>query len=197
MIASLPRITLCRHGQTAWTVSRQHTGRTDIPLTEAGREEARHLGRRLAGRPFNAVWCSPSSRAHDTCVLAGYGGQAVIKEDLAEWDYGTFDGLTSLQIRETRQNWSVYDDGAPGGETVADVQARAGRVVAELRAHDGDVLIFSSGHFLRSLAAVWLGLPASAGRHLLLSTASLSELSYEHTLAEPVILRWNESDQTP
>lgn len=189
-----PRHTLCRHGQTAWTISRQHTGLSDVPLTEIGREEARQLGARLRGRVFDAVWSSPSSRARETCEIAGFTHRAIVRADLAEWHYGAYEGKTSAEIRLDHAGWDVFKDGAPGGESAADVVRRADGVVADLRASGGNVLIFSSGHFLRALAARWLGLPITAGRLFVLGTASLSEIGYEHGDEDPALLLWNERD---
>ena len=191
---SLPSVYLARHGETAWSISGQHTGKTDLPLTERGQRNARRLGPRLAGHSFARVFCSPLIRARQTCELAGFGDVAVIDCDLVEWDYGEYEGRTTEEILRQRPEWQLFRDGCPGGESVADVGRRADRVVARLRQTEGDVLVFSSGHFLRVLASRWLGLDASCGRLLLLSTAALSILGYEHTLAEPAIRLWNDCD---
>jgi len=192
--ATLPQIFLARHGETEWSLSGRHTGRADVPLTEHGRHNARNLGARLAGRTFARAFTSPSVRARQTCELAGFGDVAVADEDLHEWDYGRYEGLTSRQIRESAPDWLLWRDGCPGGESVAQVGARADRVVARLRASaTGDTLVFSSGHFLRVLAARWIGLDASRGIALVLGTGSLSVLGYEHRLAWPAILLWNET----
>ena len=190
---SLPIIYLARHGETAWTLSGQHTGTTDLPLTEHGEQNARRLGERLKGLTFAKVFASPLQRARKTCELAGFGSVAEIDPDLVEWNYGEYEGLTSAQIHATRPDWKLFRDGCPGGETLAQIGARADRVVARVRAIQGNVLLFSSGHFLRVLGARWLGLDASGGQFFLLSTAALSELGYEHDLTEPVIRLWNDT----
>src|SRR5688572_3865017 len=181
MADELPQIYLARHGETAWSLSGQHTGRTDIPLTERGERNARSMGARLRSIPFARVLTSPSSRARRTCELAGFGDMAVVDEDLHEWDYGACEGRTSKQIRQTNPEWLLWRDGCPGGETVGQVGARADRVIARLRsAAAPNTLVFSSGHFLRVLSARWIGLEARQGAALVLSTASLSVLGYEH-----------------
>jgi broad specificity phosphatase PhoE len=193
MSESLPVIYLARHGETAWSLSGQHTGRTDLPLTERGERNARALGERLRGMIFGKVFTSPLQRAMRTCKLAGFGAVAEIDPDLVEWDYGQYEGRRTAEIHAERPDWQLFRDGCPGGESPDQIGARADRVVGRLRAIKGDVLVFSSGHFLRVLAARWLGLDASAGRYLLLSTASLSALGYEHNLTEPAIRLWNET----
>jgi probable phosphoglycerate mutase len=193
LMQTFPRICLVRHGQTAWSLSGRHTGRTDIPLTEKGEDEAREVGMRLAGKTFAQVWTSPSSRARRTAEIAGFASVATVDPDLAEWDYGDYEGLLSSEIHAKNPTWDIFRDGVPHGETLADVGARADRVVARLRAVNNEVLIFSSGHFLRALAARWVGLDAAGGRFFLLSTASLSILSYEHSLEQPAIALWNET----
>ena len=180
---------LVRHGETEWSLSGRHTGKTDISLTEEGRRQAKALGPWLGAWSFALVLTSPLRRAVETCRLAGYGEQAQVRPDLMEWDYGRYEGLTSKQIEEIDPDWSLWRNGGPGGEKAADVGRRADRVIAEVRGVDGDVLIFAHGHVLRVLAARWLGQPAEAGRHYALQTASLSVLSYEHR--DPVIRHWN------
>ena len=192
MNEALPKIYLARHGETAWTLSGQHTGLTDLPLTPAGERNARQLGQRLKGLRFAAVFTSPLQRAVRTCSLAGFGSMAKVDPDLVEWDYGQFDGLRSAEILAKYPNWDLFRDGCPCGESPAQVAGRADRVAKRLRALQADVLLFSSGHFLRVLAARWLGLDLAGGRHLLLSTASLSVLGYEHNLSQPVIRLWND-----
>ena len=184
---------LARHGETAWSLSGQHTGRTDLPLTERGERNARALGERLRGLTFAKVFTSPLQRAARTCELAGFGSAAEIDPDLVEWDYGQYEGRRSAEIHVERPDWQLFRDGCPGGESPGQIGARADRVVGRVRAVKGDVLVFSSGHFLRVLAARWLGLDAAGGRYLLMSTASLSALGYEHKLAEPAIHLWNDS----
>jgi len=186
-------VCLARHGETAWTVSGQHTGLSDIPLTPRGEENARRLGERLKGLPFERVFASPLQRARKTCELAGFGAAAEIDPDLVEWNYGDYEGKTTAEILQERPDWRIFRDGCPGGESVTDVRARADRVVARVRRVKGDVLLFSSAHFLRALAARWLGLEVSAGRLFYLGTATLSVLGYEHDLNEPVVRLWNDS----
>lgn len=187
----LPMITLVRHGETAWSLSGRHTGRTDIPLTPAGEDAARALASRLAARSYSAVWSSPSGRALTTCALAGFGAARVVKPDLAEWDYGAYEGRTTEAIHAERPGWRLFPDGCPGGEAAADVGARADRIIAAIRDLDADALVFSSAHMLRVLAARWIGLPPEGGALLVLGTASVSTLGYEHDRSEPVLRAWN------
>ncbi len=189
----LPVVYLARHGETAWSLSGQHTGLTDLPLTPNGERNARRLGERLKGMTFSDVFTSPLQRAARTCELAGFGIVAQPDLDLVEWDYGQYEGLRSAEILAKRPDWQLFRDGAPGGESPAQVAERADRVVQRVRTIPGDVLLFSSGHFIRVLATRWLGLdPGSAGKYFLLSTASLSAVGYEHNLSEPVIRLWND-----
>jgi broad specificity phosphatase PhoE len=190
---SLPNLYLARHGETAWSISGQHTGKTDLPLTGRGQRNARRLGTVLQGHPFARVLTSPLIRAKQTCQLAGFGDVADSDCDLVEWDYGEYEGRTTAEIQRRRPEWQLFRDGCPDGESVEEVAKRADRVVARVRQIEGDVLLFSSGHFLRVLASRWLGLDASCGRLLLLSTATLSILGYEHSLAEPAIRLWNDA----
>jgi broad specificity phosphatase PhoE len=192
MSESLPRVYLARHGETAWTLTGQHTGLSDIPLTERGERNARRLGERLRGLTFARVFTSPLQRARRTCELAGFGAIAEVDPELVEWNYGAYDGRKTEEIRKERPDWQLFRDGCPGGESVATISARADRVVARVRTVTGDVLLFSSGHFLRVLAVRWCGLEASAGRCFNLSTATLSMLGYEHTRQEPVVQLWND-----
>jgi probable phosphoglycerate mutase len=164
MNKSLPIVTLARHGETAWSLSGQHTGLTDLPLTERGERNARRLGERLRGLTFARVFTSPLVRAARTCELAGFRGVAEVDRDLLEWNYGDYEGRRTSEIHAQRPDWQLFRDGCPGGETPEQVGARADRVVSRVRALQGDVLLFSSGHFLRVLAARWLGLDAGAGR---------------------------------
>jgi broad specificity phosphatase PhoE len=191
MSDKLPTIYLARHGETAWSLTGQHTGLTDLPLTEHGERNARHLGDRLRGLKFAKVFTSPLQRAVRTCELAGFKAAAEIDKDLVEWNYGDYEGRRTLEIRAGRPDWQLFRDGCPGGESPEQIGARADRVVNRVRAVQGDVLLFSSGHFLRVLAARWLGLEPAAGRFFTLDTASLSELGYEHSLSAPVIRLWN------
>ena len=192
MSSAFPEIYLVRHGETEWSLSGRHTGRSDIPLTANGEAAAGKLTERLAGLSFSAVWSSPSERARKTCALAGFGSGAVIKGDLAEWNYGAYEGITTKEILAGRPGWQLFRDGCPSGETAADVGARADAVIDALRAEAATILIFSSSHFLRVLAARWLGLPPQDGARFVLDTTSISVLGYEHDLTEPVIRRWNQ-----
>lgn len=193
MSEHLSTVYLARHGETAWSISGQHTGLTDIPLTERGERNARRLGDRLSGLIFTKVFTSPLQRAARTCELAGFGKAAQVEKDLLEWNYGEYEGRRSADIHAERPDWNLFRDGCPGGETPEQVGFRADRVVQQLRRLQGDLLLFSSGHFLRVLAARWLGLEPAAGRLFLLSTASLSALSYEHRLSEPAIRLWDDA----
>jgi probable phosphoglycerate mutase len=188
-----PTVWLARHGETAWSLSGQHTGLTDLPLTERGERNARQLGERLVGMTFARVFTSPLQRASRTCELAGFSSAAQPDPDLIEWDYGEYEGLRSAEIRAKRPGWVVFRDGCPGGETPAQVAARADRVISRARAVEGDVLLFSSGHLLRVLASRWLGQGPELGALLALSTASLGALSYDQDRSRPVILLWNET----
>lgn len=188
----LPIAYLARHGETAWSISGQHTGNTDLPLTERGEQNARRLRERLTGLSFAKVLASPVQRAMRTCELAGFGAVARIDQDLREWDYGEYEGRRSDEIHATCPDWLLFRDGCPGGESPVQIAARADRVVNRVRAINGNVLLFSSGHFLRVLAARWLGLAPEMGRLFMLSTASLSALGYEHNFSQPVILLWND-----
>src|SRR5258706_2764199 len=176
----LPQIYLARHGETAWSLTGQHTGRTDIPLTPRGEGNAVRLGGRLGSVVFGAVFTSPLQRARRTCELAGYGAVARVDPDLMEWDYGEYEGLRTAEIHERNPSWNVFRDGGPNGESVAEVCGRADRVVGRVRQIDGDVLLFSSGHFLRALAARWIGMPVAMGQYLALDTAALCVVGYEH-----------------
>lgn len=193
MSTGLPMIYLARHGETAWSLTGRHTGLTDLPLTEAGEGNARQLGVRLRGLAFAKVFTSPLQRAARTCELAGFKAAAAIDPDLVEWNYGEYEGRTTAEICAARPGWQIFQDGCPGGETLAQIGLRADRVRDRVREVSGNVLVFSSGHFLRVLAARWLGLEPAAGRFLALSTASVSVLGYEHNLSQPVIRLWNDT----
>jgi len=194
MSVELQIVHLARHGETAWSLTGQHTGRTDLALTENGERNARLLGERLRGIGVARVLTSPLQRARRTCELAGFGAVAEIDGNLVEWDYGQYEGRRTVEILAERPGWDLFRDGCPGGESPAQVAARADCVVARLRAAEGHVLIFSSGHFLRVLAGRWVGLePATGGKHLMLSTASLSVLGYENDPGRPVIRLWNDT----
>jgi probable phosphoglycerate mutase len=187
-----PVVYLARHGETAWTISGQHTGLTDIPLTERGERNARRLGERLKGLTFAKVFSSPLRRARRTCELAGFGDRAEIDPDLVEWNYGKYEGKTTAEIHKDQPNWNIFRDGCPGGESVAEIGARAERVITRLRKIDADVLLFSSAHILRVLAGCWLGLGAAGGKNFVLTTATLSMLGYEHNRGEPAVRLWND-----
>ena len=188
----LPRIYLIRHGETKWSLSGQHTGRTDIPLTEQGESDARKLGERLRGLNFSRVFTGPRLRAQRTCELAGLVPAVEIEPDLAEWDYGDYEGKHSADIFQTRPDWNLFRDDCPHGEMPGQISDRADRLIARLRALEGNVALFSHGHFGRVLAARWIGLPVGEAQHFLLDTASLNILGYEHNLAgSPVIALWN------
>ena len=189
----LPVIYLVRHGETAWSLTGQHTGLTDVPLSERGERNARRLGERLAGLAFAKVFTSPLQRAARTCELAGFRAAAEVDADLVEWNYGKYEGLRTVEIHAQRPDWQLFRDGCPGGESPDQVGARADHAVSRARAINGDVLIFSSGHFLRMLAARWLGLEPAAGRFFMLNTASASVLGYENNLSQPVIRLWNDT----
>lgn len=194
MSETLPIIYLARHGETAWSLSGQHTGVTDLPLTERGERNARQLGERLKGLTFAKVFTSPLQRATRTCELAGFGAAAEADRDLMEWNYGEYEGRRSAEILAERPEWQLFRDGCPGGESPSEVGKRADRVVSRVRAVHGNVLLFSSGHFSRVFAARWLGLEPAAGKYFLLSTASLGMLAYEHNNpSEPVIRLWNDT----
>jgi len=193
MNQALPIVYLARHGETAWSISGQHTGLTDLPLTKRGEFNASNLGERLKGMTFANVFASPLQRATRTCELAGFEIQAEVDRGLLEWDYGKYEGRRTVDIHKERPDWQLFRDGCPGGESPDEVGARADRVISRVRPIDGDVLLFSSGHFLRVLAARWLGLEPAAGRFFLLGTASLSALGYEHNRSQPVIQFWNDT----
>ena len=179
---------LVRHGETAWSRDGRHTSTTEVPLTDVGIEAAREMGKRLAGRDFALVLTSPRARARKTAELAGFA-DAVVDDDLVEWDYGRYEGVTSVQIRESEPGWTVWTHAVPGGETAAEVSVRVDRVVARARGAEGDALLFGHGHALRALAARWLGQPVADGRLYRLDTATVSVLGYERDT--PVVVRWN------
>lgn len=189
----LPVIYLARHGETAWSITGQHTGLTDLPLTERGEQNARRLGERFVRLTFAKVFTSPLQRAARTCELAGFGAAAEIDPDLVEWNYGDYEGVRTAEIHAKRPDWQLFRDGCPNGESPERIGARADRVVSRVRAINGDVLIFSSGHFLRVLAARWLEVEPAAGRFFMLSTASVSVLGYEHSPSQPAIRLWNDT----
>ena len=187
------RLYLIRHGETEWSLSGQHTGRTDLALTPRGEDQARALELTLRTVLFDHVLTSPALRAQRTCALAGLGGSAKVEPDLAEWDYGDYEGRTSIDIRQDQPGWNVFRDGCPGGESVAEVTARADRIITRGTALHGNVALFSSGQFGCSLAARWIGLPVIQAQHLMLGTASVSVLAYNPAhLDLRVIARWNQ-----
>ena len=188
----LQRLYLVRHGETAWSLSGQHTGRTDIPLTEKGEQDARTLAGRLHGVSFTSVFTSPLQRARRSAELAALNRPAEIDPDLEEWNYGDYEGLRTDEIRERNPDWNIFRDGCPNGASATQVSLRADRVIARLRNLEGDIAVFSHGHFGRALAARWIGLGIEQALHFLLATASLSILGYGHKLVtEPAIILWN------
>jgi probable phosphoglycerate mutase len=192
------QVFLIRHGETPWSLSGQHTGNTDMALTERGERQAAMLGERLRREHFSAVLTSPLQRARRTCELAGLGGSAQIDEGLREWNYGEYEGLTSVQIRARRANWEVFRDGCPGGESAQQMQDRVDGVLARLRALTGSVAVFSHGHCLRSLAVRWIELPILNGRNFGLAAGAVCRLGYEHrSLEEPAIELWNSTTDVP
>jgi broad specificity phosphatase PhoE len=194
MKKELPIIYLARHGETAWSLTGQHTGLTDLPLTEQGEQVARRLEKRLGGLTFAKVVTSPLRRARRTCELAGFGDVAEIDPDLVEWDYGQYEGRRGENIRVERPDWQLFRDGCPGGESPQEVAVRADRVIGRVRLVNADVLLFSSGHFIRMFVIRWLGLePSPNARCFMLSTASLSAVGYENDLSRPVIRLWNDT----
>ena len=191
-MSMLDRVLIIRHGETEWSKSGRHTGKTDLALSEQGRANARQMAGALAAVDFAHVFVSPRQRARSTCELAGLGAKAQLDPDLAEWDYGDYEGLSTAEIHVRRPGWSLFRDGCPGGESPQQVSARADRVISRLRSLDGVVAVFSHGHFGRSFAARWIGSGIGLGEHLLLETASIGVLSFEHSdLAEPAIGLWN------
>jgi probable phosphoglycerate mutase len=184
------KVVLVRHAETEWSRSGRHTGLTDLPLTDAGRAAARELAAPLSGERFELVLVSPLRRARETCELSGLGDGAQARDELVEWDYGEYEGLTTVEIQQRRPGWSLWRDGCPGGESAADVGARADRVIAELRAVGGPAVVFSHGHMLRVLGARWIELPPTGGGRLGLAAGALCVLGYEHGTA--ILARWNE-----
>jgi len=191
---ALPLIYLARHGETAWTLSGQYTGLTDVPLTERGERNARRLAERLRGLNFAKVFTSPLQRARHTCELAGFGAVAEVDRNLVEWNYGDYEGCRSADVHREHPDWELFRDGCPGGESPGEVAARADRVVSRVRAVPGDVLLFSSGHFIRVLATRWIGLEVTVNaKRFMLSTASLSAVGYEKEISRPAIQLWNDT----
>ena len=190
MTARHHQVWLFRHGETEWSLSGQHTGRTDLPLTAAGRRRAGALGRRLSGRPFALVLSSPLSRALETCRLAGYGDVVELDPDLMEWDYGDYEGRRTVDIQKERPGWSLWRDGVPGGETIDQVATRTRRIIEIAESAEGDVALFAHGHVLRVLSACWVHLAPDAGRLFALGTAAVSVLGYERDTH--VIIKWNQ-----
>ena len=196
MRPALPTVHLVRHGETAWTATAQHTGRTDLPLSDQGERQARELGARFAALRFDRIVSSPLRRARRTAELSMPHSRVEIDDDLMEWDYGAYEGRRTVDIEVERPGWRLFRDGCPGGETLDSVGARADRVVGRIRASGGNMLLFAHREILRVLAMRWIGLAPMEGRRLLLATASLSALGYDHDLAEPVIHAWNDRGAT-
>jgi probable phosphoglycerate mutase len=190
---TLPIVYLARHEETEWAITGQHTRLTDLPLTARGERNARSLKERLRGLSFARVLTSPQQRVTRTCELAGFGDRAEIDPDLVEWNYGEYEGCRTVDIHKRRPDWQLFYDGCPGGESPNDVGMRADHVMQRVRAFGDNVLVFSSGHFLRVFAARWLGCEVVIGRFLMLSTASLSAVSYEHKLSQPAIRLWDDT----
>ena len=189
----LPIVYLARHGETEWAITGQHTGLTDLPLTKRGERNAQALKERLRGLSFAKVFTSPLQRVARTCELAGFGDRAEIDQDLVEWDYGEYEGRRTPDIHKERPDWQLFNDGCPGGESPDHVGLRADRIIRRVREVPDNALVFSSGHFLRAFAARWLGLEVALGRCFMLSTASLSAVSYEHKLSQPAIRLWDDT----
>jgi broad specificity phosphatase PhoE len=186
------RLYLIRHGETEWTLSHQHTGRTDIPLSENGESDARILGQKLQATKFSRIFTSPRRRAQQTCALAGFGYSAIIEPDLVEWDYGDYEGRRTIDIQSDRPRWNIFKDGCPNGEMPAQVSDRADRLLSKLRKMDGNIALFSHGQFGCVLAARWIGLPVTDGPHFLLGTTALGILSYDSNHPDtPVLALWN------
>jgi len=193
MKQTFPQVYLVRHGETAWSISGQHTGRTDIALTEQGEHAAQELRARLKDLSFAKVFTSPLQRARQTAELAGFGESAEADPDLMEWDYGDYEGRRTVDIRAERPSWGLFENGCPGGETLLEMATRAERVIGRIRALESNVLVFAHRDILRILIARWIALPALEGRRLDLATASVSTLGYDHGLDEPVIRRLNDA----
>lgn len=193
MIFPEKKIYLIRHGETQWTLSGQHTGITDIPLTKNGEKQAEEIGDKLRGHPFHSIFTSPLARAKQTCQIAGLLKNAIVDPTLVEWNYGDYEGKTSLEIWKTQPHWTIFSSGAPHGESVADIGARAKKFLAKIQSIHGDVALFSHGHFLRVLAACWLQLSAHEGRLFALEPGSISILGFEKKT--PVLLLWNDTSQ--
>jgi broad specificity phosphatase PhoE len=192
LIRASLEIHLIRHGETAWSLTGQHTSRTDLPLTEKGAQEARELRERLRGQDFDRVFTSPRLRARQTCELSGWAGRSQTEPDLAEWEYGDYEGRRSVDIREERPDWDIFTDGCPGGESPAQITERADRLIARLRTYTGRIALFSHGHFGRVFGARWIGLPLDQARHFSLGTASVSVLGQSDRPSDaPVIIQWN------
>lgn len=191
MDSNLPQIYLIRHGKTVWTETHQHTGTSDIPLTEEGRKQAKNLANELSSLSFSKVFVSPLIRSIETCEIAGLLAQATITPDLMEWSYGDYEGITTREIQKTNPHWNIFKDGAPHGESPADVALRADNLIQKIREDNGTIALFSHAHFLRIFAARWLGLAPVYGAYFYLSTATISILGYEHSEKEPIVKLWN------
>jgi len=195
MDKKLPRIYIVRHGQTLWSINGKHTGITDIPLTKKGEEQAGYLKKYLSNKKFVSVLSSPLKRSLKTCEIAGYKNVCEVRDELREWNYGDYEGIKTSEIKNKMASWNLFEHGCPNGETIQEVEKRADEIISEIKSKNGDVLIFSHGHFLRILAARWIGVDADIAKHLLLGTAAMSVLGYDHNLNEPAILLWNDMDQ--
>ena len=191
MAGDFPQIWLVRHGETEWSRSGKHTGRTDIALTSKGEQDASSLKPRLANQSFAKIFCSPLRRARQTCELAGFGAKLETDEDLLEWNYGDYEGLKTAEIRQAHPGWNAFEHGCPGGENLQDIAARAERFIARARSVNGDVLVFAHRDILRVIAARWIDLPAMSARRLYMDPASVSRLGYDHSLQEPILRTLN------
>ncbi len=195
MDKGLPRIYIVRHGQTLWSLQGRHTGNTDIPLTKKGEEQAGYLKKYLSSKNFVSVLSSPLQRSLRTCEIAGYKNICEVRNELKEWNYGDYEGIKTSEIKDKRPSWNLFEHGCPNGETIQDVEKRADVIISEIRNKNGDILIFSHGHFLRIFALRWIGIDTKFAKNILLGTAAMSVLGYDHNLNEPAILLWNDMDQ--
>lgn len=195
MDKGLPRIYIVRHGQTLWSLQGKHTGNTDIPLTKKGEEQAGYLKKYLSSKNFVSVLSSPLQRSLRTCEIAGYKNICEVRNELKEWNYGDYEGIKTSEIKDKRPSWNLFEHGCPNGETIQDVEKRADVIISEIRNKNGDILIFSHGHFLRIFALRWIGIDTKFAKNILLGTAAMSVLGYDHNLNEPAILLWNDMDQ--
>ncbi len=195
MDKGLPRIYIVRHGQTLWSLQGRHTGTTDIPLTKKGEEQAGYLKKYLSRKKFVSVLSSPLQRSLRTCEIAGYKNICEVRNELKEWNYGNYEGIKTSEIKDKMPSWNLFEHGCPNGETIQDVEKRADVIISEIRNRNGDILIFSHGHFLRIFALRWIGIDTKFAKNILLGTAAMSVLGYDHNLNEPAMLLWNDMDQ--